>query len=69
MTKAIGAALLVVAILLFAWGINSSESLGSEFSRIFRGTPTDRTIWLLGGGTAAGAAGMYLLAGSKRKAS
>jgi hypothetical protein len=69
MSKAFGAALLVVAVVLLAWGINSSESLTSAFSRVFRGTPTDRTIWFIIGGTAAGAAGIYLLAGSKRKAS
>ena len=69
MTKAIGATLLMVAVLLFVWGFNSSESLGSVISRTFRGTPTDRTIWLLAGGAAAGVAGMSLLAGSKRKAS
>ena len=69
MTKAIGAALLTLSVVLLVWCANSSESLGSEISRIFRGTPTDRTLRLLVGGIAAGAAGLYLLVGPKKKAS
>ena len=69
MSKVIGVALLVVGVLLFVWGANASDSFSSEMSRIFRGTPTDRTIWLLGGGAAAGAAGLFLVFGSKRNAS
>ena len=67
MSKAIGAALIVVGILLLVWGVNASDSLGSGISRIFRNTPTDRTIWLLGGGAAAGAAGLYLMFNTRRK--
>ena len=67
MSKAIGAALIVVGILLLVWGVNASDSLGSGISRIFRNTPTDRTIWLLVGGAAAGAAGLYLMFNTRRK--
>lgn len=69
MSKVIGVALLVIGVLLFVWGANASDSFSSEMSRIFRGTPTDRTIWLLVGGAAAGAAGLFLVFSSKRKAS
>jgi LPXTG-motif cell wall-anchored protein len=42
--------LTVGGILLIAYGINASESLGSDVSRLFTGSPTDETIWLLVGG-------------------
>jgi hypothetical protein len=69
MSRAIGAALIAVGILLLVWGANASESFGSEVSRIFRGTPTDRTVWLLLGGAAASASGLVLLLRPGRKAS
>ncbi len=65
MKRSIGVALLVVGTVLLFWGVNASESFGSELSRIFRGTPTDRTIWLLAGGAAAGIAGLALVLGKR----
>jgi len=66
MNKPISLALLVVGIVLLIAGANASDSIGSSFSRFFTGNPTDKTVWLLIGGTVAavvGAAG--LLRGSK----
>jgi hypothetical protein len=66
MNKAISLALLAGGIALIIYGINASNSVGSDFSRFFTGNPTDKTIWLLIGGivaTAIGAGG--LLRGSK----
>ena len=53
MNKGIGLALLAVGIMLIIFGINASESFGSEAKRFFTGTPTDKSMWLLLGGIAA----------------
>lgn len=54
MNKAVSLALLIVGIILIVYGISASNSVGSGFSRMFTGSPTDKTIWLLvGGGVAA----------------
>ncbi len=66
MNKPISLALLVGGIILLIYGVSASDSIGSSFSRLFTGNPTDRTVWLLIGGavaTAIGAGG--LLRGSK----
>jgi hypothetical protein len=66
MNKPISLALLVAGIILLIYGASASDSIGSSFSRFFTGSPTDKTVWLLIGGTVAavvGAAG--LLRGAK----
>jgi hypothetical protein len=50
MTRFLGIALFVVGIILLAFGISASESVGSDFSRFFTGKPTDKAIWLMLGG-------------------
>lgn len=57
MNKILSLAFLVGGILLIIFGISSSESLGSDVSRFFTGSPTDRTIWLLIGGIVAAIVG------------
>lgn len=42
--------LLVAGVILLIAGINAADSIGSSFSRLFTGEPTDRAIWLLLGG-------------------
>lgn len=59
MNRIISLALLVGGIVLIIFGINASESLGSEFSRLFTGNPTDRSMWLLIGGIVAVIAGLF----------
>ena len=66
MNRLVSLALLVGGIILLICGANASDSIGSSFSRLFTGNPTDRTVWLLIGGavaTALGAGG--LLRGTK----
>ena len=53
MNKGIGLALLAIGIVLLVFGINASESVGSEVSEFFTGSPTNKAIWLLIGGIAA----------------
>lgn len=50
MNRALGIALLVMGIVLIVFGMNASDSVGSDFSRFFSGTPTNKAIWLLVGG-------------------
>ncbi|MFA6472854.1 MAG: DUF3185 family protein [Candidatus Latescibacterota bacterium] len=62
MNKALSLALLAVGIVLIIWGVSASESFGSDVSRFFTGSPTNKTIWLLIGGivvAAAGVSGMF----------
>ena len=60
MNKALGIALVAAGIVLVVFGINASDSLGSDFSRFFTGTPTDKSIWLLVAGIAAAIVGLVL---------
>ena len=57
MTKLLSLALLIAGIVLIIYGISASESISSDFSRLFTGSPTDRTVWLLIGGVVAAAIG------------
>lgn len=66
MNKPISLALLVGGIVLLIYGVSASESIGSGFSRLFTGAPTDKTIWFLVGGGIAAAVGLAgLMRGSK----
>jgi drug/metabolite transporter (DMT)-like permease len=66
MNKLLGAAILAVGVALIVFGINTNQSFSSDVSRTFTGSPTNKAIWLLTGGAAVSAVGLYLVA---RKAS
>lgn len=67
MNKAVSLALLIGGIILIIYGISASNSVGSGFSRMFTGSPTDKTIWLLIGGAVAAVIGLVgVLSGSRR---
>lgn len=53
MNKAIGLALLAAGVVLTIWGLNASDSVGSEVSKVFTGNPSDKSMWLTVGGIAA----------------
>jgi len=57
MRRIAGIAVLVVGIILIGWGLSASDSIGSGFSRLFTGAPTDKTIFLLVGGVVLAVAG------------
>jgi hypothetical protein len=62
MNKLISLVLLVGGIILIIYGVSAADSLGSDFSRFFTGSPTDKSMWLLIGGVVAtlvGAAGFF----------
>ena len=66
MNKGMSVALLAVGIVLIIMGVSASESFGSDVSRFFTGSPTDKTVWLLIGGIVAAIVGLFgLLRGSK----
>lgn len=66
MTKSFSLALLVAGIAMIAYSLSSSNSVVSSFSRLFTGSPTDKTVWLMIGGVAAASFGFAgALRGSK----
>lgn len=58
--------LLVAGVILLIAGVNEADSIGSSFSRLFTGAPTDRTVWLLLGGLVAVILGLTSLARGSR---
>lgn len=66
MNKLISLILLAGGIALIVYGISASNSIGSDFSRLFTGSPTDKSIWMLVGGVVLAAVGAGgLVRGSK----
>ena len=59
MNKGIAVALLVGGIVLAIFGISAADSFGSDVSRFFSGHPTDKAMWMLIGGVAAVAVGLF----------
>ena len=57
MNKILSLALLAGGVVLIIYGISASDSVGSDVSRFFTGSPTDKTIWLLIGGVVAAVIG------------
>lgn len=60
MNRIVAVALLVGGVLLMVFGINATNSFGSDVSRFFTGSPTDKAIWMLIGGIVATVAGLGL---------
>jgi hypothetical protein len=67
MNKSIAIALLIGGIILLAFGISASTSFSSDLSKFFTGSPTDKAIWMVVGGTVAAVAGLiFMLRAGKR---
>lgn len=62
MNKGMSSVLLVAGAILLVFGLNAYHSASSDVSRFFTGAPTDRALWLLIGGLAAGIFGFLGLA-------
>ena len=58
MNKLLSLALIVGGVILIVLGISAMDSFGSDVSRFFTGTPTDKSVWLLIGGVVATLAGL-----------
>lgn len=61
MIRGIGMALLAVGIALIIWGANAGDSAASHVSNFFNGTPTNKTIALLGCGIASAIIGAVMI--------
>ena len=61
MNRIISLALLVGGIVLILVGINATDSFSSDVSRFFTGSPTDKAIWMLIGGSIATLIGLATL--------
>ena len=48
--KAFSVVLVIAGVSLLFFGLGASRSLGSDVSRFFNGTPSDRSMWMLFGG-------------------
>lgn len=58
MNKLISLVLLVGGVFLIFYGVSAMDSLSSDVSRFFTGTPTDKSVWMLIGGIVAVLAGI-----------
>jgi len=60
MNKVVSLPLLVGGVVLIVFGISATNSFSSDVSRFFTGSPTDKAIWMLIGGSIAAIAGLVL---------
>jgi|GEM_PF-5123582 hypothetical protein len=65
--KGIGMALLAVGMALIIYGFDAPDAVSSEVSRVIAGAPTEKTICLLLGGSAAAVVGVTLAVRSPGK--
>lgn len=66
MNKLVSIVLLVGGIVLVILGINATNSFGSDVSRFFTGSPTDKAIWMLIGGIVAAVVGLVGLVRTRK---
>ena len=58
MNKLFTIALLVGGVVLIMMGVNATNSFNSDVSRFFTGSPTNKAIWMVIGGTVAALIGL-----------
>jgi hypothetical protein len=58
MNKIVSLALLIGGVVLMVFGITAMNSFGSDVSRFFTGSPTDKAVWMLIGGIVATGIGL-----------
>ena len=59
--KMIGTILLVVGVGLAIWGYQLSGSVGSQLTKAFSGSHTDKVMMMYIGGAASAIAGLFML--------
>jgi len=68
MKKILGIGLIIVGLILLYFGYNEYNSMASEISEVFTGSPSDNAVWYLAGGAGASVVGLLLLlTGFKQK--
>ncbi len=68
MNRIVYLALLVGGVVLIVLGVSAMNSFGSDVSRFFTGSPTDKAVWMLIGGVVAAVAGLAgTLVGSRAR--
>jgi glycerol dehydrogenase-like iron-containing ADH family enzyme len=69
MNSIIAIALLIAGVVLLIFGFSSAHSAANHASNFFTGSPTDKTLWLMIGGTVCAAIGLVgVVRGSKSNA-
>ena len=58
MNKALSIAFLVGGAILLIFGFQASGSFSSDVSRAFTGNPTDKAMWMIGGGAVLAVIGL-----------
>jgi hypothetical protein len=58
MNRIVSLALVAAGVLFIVLGINSMQSFSSDVSRFFTGSPTDKAVWMLLGGSVAVVVGL-----------
>jgi hypothetical protein len=67
MNKMLSIVLLIGGVVLMVLGVQATNSFGSDVSRFFTGSPTDKAIWMVIGGIVASVIGLAgLMRGSKQ---
>jgi hypothetical protein len=56
--RVFGIALLIVGAVLLVFGVNATHSVSSEFSKLFQGAPSDKSVWLIIAGGVVAAVGL-----------
>jgi len=56
----LGMLIVMIGVLLMFWGLGAYDSFASQVSRLFTGTPTDKSQWLLIGGALTLLVGMAI---------
>ena len=59
--RILGFALLAVGVVLFAMGLNASNSVADQVTNTFLGRFSDSTMWYLIGGAGVGVFGLLLI--------
>ncbi|MGA3268959.1 MAG: DUF3185 family protein [Verrucomicrobiota bacterium] len=68
MNKIVSLALLVGGVVLMIYGIQATNSFGSDVSRFFTGSPTNKAVWMFIGGTVATVIGLVATSRSWKQA-
>lgn len=68
MNKSISLALLIGGVVLIVLGVMAMDSFGSDVSRFFTGSPTDKAVWMLVGGIVAAVVGLTMTVRGSGKA-